>query len=129
LTDHLNGRHLLLLLDNCEHLVGACAALVEALLRGCPALRILATSREMLQVLGESAYRVPSLSVPDPARSVPPAELPAYAAVALFVQRSRDRRPDFALSARNAGVVANICVQLDGLPLLSLGSAAAAAVL
>ena len=93
LTDHLKEKHLLLVLDNCEHLVAACAALAEALLRACPHLHILATSREALEVAGEQRYRVPSLPVPDLAHLPPPERLAATAAVALFVARAQERRP------------------------------------
>jgi predicted ATPase len=117
LIDHLKGRHTLLVLDNCEHLLDACAALATALLRSCPQVRLLATSREGLAVAGESLYRVPSLSVPDP-KHLPPLELvPAYEAVRLFVERAQARQAGFNLTARNAGAVAQICAQLDGLPL------------
>ena len=117
LLAYLKDRHLLLVLDNCEHLVAACAEFVAALLQHCPRLRILATSRETLEVPGETTYRVPSLAVPDPAHLPDPEHLAAYAAVDLFVQRARSRRPDFTLSAQNAHAVAEICARLDGMPL------------
>ena len=117
LTERLKGRRLLLLLDNCEHLVASCAALVAALLRGCPEMRVLATSRETLRVPGERAFRVPALPLPNPDAPPDPVALPAYGAVELFLQRARDRLPDFALSAHNAGSVVAICARLDGIPL------------
>jgi transcriptional regulator with XRE-family HTH domain len=117
LADFLRERHLLLLLDNCEHLLAACALLASRLLRACPALHILATSREGLGLAGEQLYRVPSLSVPDPRHLPPPDLVGSYEAVRLFVARARDRRPDFTLSAQNARAVAQICARLDGLPL------------
>jgi predicted ATPase/transcriptional regulator with XRE-family HTH domain len=117
LVDHLKDRRQLLVLDNCEHLVEACAELASALLRSCPHLRILATSRESLAVPGETTYRVPSLAVPDLAH-VPDLEaMPAYAAVQLFVQRAQSRRPDFTLNIQNTRAVAEICARLDGMPL------------
>jgi non-specific serine/threonine protein kinase len=117
LIDHLQGRHALLVLDNCEHLVSACAELAAMLLQVCPHLRVLATSRETLEVPGETTYRVPSLGVPDLAHVPDPAQLARYAAVQLFVQRARSRRPDFSLSVQNAYAVAQVCVRLDGMPL------------
>jgi predicted ATPase/class 3 adenylate cyclase len=117
LTDHLKDRRLLLVLDNCEHLVAACATLAGALLRTCPHLRLLATSREALEVAGEQRYRVPSLPIPDLARLPPPEQLADSAVVALFVARARERRPDFALNEQNARAVAQVCARLDGIPL------------
>jgi predicted ATPase/class 3 adenylate cyclase/Tfp pilus assembly protein PilF len=116
-TDHLQNRALLLVLDNCEHLVGACAALVGTLLRAAPGLRVLATSREGLQVGGEQLYQVPSLAVPDP-KHLPPRELVgSYEAVRLFVARARAQRREFVLDERNSLVVAMVCARLDGIPL------------
>jgi len=117
LSNYLKEKSLLLVLDNCEHLVAACAALASALLRACPDLRILATSREALAVAGEHRYRAPSLSVPDP-RHLPPPELAgSYEAVRLFVERAAERRDDFTLTPGNARVVAEVCARLDGVPL------------
>ena len=117
LTAFLHQRQLLLVLDNCEHLLAACTDLVGALLRAAPDLRILATSREALGVTGEQRYRVPSLSVPDP-EQLPAVELvPAYEAVRLFVARAQERQVDFVLDAQTAPVVAAICARLDGIPL------------
>ncbi len=113
----LQPRRLLLILDNCEHLIGACADLAAALLGGCPYLRLLATSREALAVAGEHTYLVPSLAAPDPDHLPPLEQLPAYEAVALFLVRARARRPDLTVTAANAGAVAQICARLDGLPL------------
>jgi predicted ATPase/transcriptional regulator with XRE-family HTH domain len=117
LVDQLRERHLLLVLDNCEHLVGACAELAMALLQGCPAVRILATSREGLGVPGERLYRVPSLAVPPLGQLPPPSTLGGYAAVALFVVRAQERQADFVFTAQNASAVAQLCVRLDGMPL------------
>jgi predicted ATPase/class 3 adenylate cyclase/Tfp pilus assembly protein PilF len=117
LTEHLRRKDLLLVLDNCEHLVAACAALAHTLLQACPQVRILATSREGLGVAVERRYRVPSLTIPDP-RHPPPVELvESYEAVRLFVVRARARRQDFELTAANALTVAEVCARLDGIPL------------
>jgi len=117
LTEHLREKGALLVLDNCEHLVGACAALAETVLRRCPGVRVLATSREALAVAGERRYRVPSLPVPNLAHLPPPERLAEAAAVTLFVERARERRPEFALTAQNARAVAEVCARLDGIPL------------
>lgn len=104
LRDQCGGKSMALLLDNCEHLLPACTALAGALLRLAPALRILVTSREALGVAGECCYRVPPLSVPDPAR-LPSFELAgSYEATRLFVTRAQERRDSFAHSATNARV-------------------------
>ena len=117
LADWLEPRELVLLLDNCEHLVAACAGLVDALLAACPSLRILATSREPLHLAGEFAWRVPSLSLPDPKRLPPIERLTRYDAIRLFVERAASIRSGFALTDRNAAALAQVCHQLDGIPL------------
>ena len=104
LTRFIGGRRLLVLLDNCEHLLDACAALVVALLGGCPGLAVLATSREPIGVPGEVTWRVPSLSLADEA-------------IELFTDRARRARPDFYITADNAAAVTEICRRLDGMPL------------
>ncbi len=117
LVDYLLPRSMLLLLDGCEHLVEACAGLAEALLRSCPRLRILATSRERLNVEGESVWVVPSLSLPD-VQHLPPVEVVTqYEAVRLFIDRAAATEPSFALGAQNASAVALVCHRLDGIPL------------
>ncbi len=116
LEQYLAQKELLLVLDNCEHLVTACAELAERLLRSCPRLRILATSREALQVAGELSYRVPSLSVP-PEEAVDPEVLRGYESVRLFVHRATKIDPSFELGPENAADVAQICRRLDGIPL------------
>lgn len=116
----LASRRLLLILDNCEHLIGAVARLVETLLGACPHLRILATSREPLRVQGETVRRIPPLRVPGTdSKHVPPSldSLIEVPAVALFLDRARARQSDFALTPHNAEAVATICRRLDGLPL------------
>jgi predicted ATPase len=112
----LAGKELLLLLDNCEHLADA-APIVAELLRGCTRLRILTTSRASLRVSGEQEFAVSPLPVPDPTRLPTMAALADYAAVALFVDRAKRIRPEFALTPDNAAAVATICARLDGLPL------------
>jgi non-specific serine/threonine protein kinase len=112
-----NGR-VLLVLDNCEHVIQACADLTETLLRTCRNLSVLATSRERLAVVGELALSVPPLAVPDPNRvfgSLP--ELQQYPAVQLFVDRARAVVPSFALTRNNAKATAKVCACLDGVPL------------
>ncbi len=117
LESFLETRRLLLLLDNCEHLLDGVARLADSLLRRCPGLKVLATSREALRISGETTWRVPPLSLPRD-DGLPPVEgLTGYEAVRLFVERSRAGRPDFALSERNASAVLDICRRLDGMPL------------
>jgi predicted ATPase/DNA-binding SARP family transcriptional activator/DNA-binding CsgD family transcriptional regulator len=122
LVDDLSEKRLLLVLDNCEHLIGAAAQLADTLLSSCPHLRVLATSRETLGVEGELVWRVDPLSVPDAdpdLHRTPPAagELARYEAVRLFVERARLRSPHFHLTAENSGAVAQICRRLEGMPL------------
>jgi predicted ATPase/DNA-binding CsgD family transcriptional regulator len=124
LTDALSADAPLLVLDNCEHLIAAVAHVVDALLRGCPRLRILATSREALRVPGEVTWRVPSLSLPGI-----DAPLAESEAVQLFVDRVRLRQPAFALTDENAATVAAICQRLDGMPLALELAAARACIL
>ncbi len=107
----------LLVLDNCEHLADATAALMDALLPGCPELRILTTSREPLRVIGEVVWRVPPLTVPDVQRFQALDDLSACPAVQLFADRARAVRRDFSLTASNADTIAQICTLLAGLPL------------
>lgn len=117
LTDYLRNKELLLILDNCEHLLSACAQLVTTLLQACPHLCILATSREALDIPGEVPFRVPSLSIPD-ARQLPPLPLlTQYEAMQLFVERAEIIQPGFALTDSNAPAIAQICQRLDGIPL------------
>ena len=119
LASHLRGQRALILLDNCEHLVDASAHLAEHILRHCPHLSILATSREALRADGETVWRVPSLSVPHPERGVSlrVEQLTQYAAVRLFVDRATKANPSFAVTTENAAAVAEICSRLDGVPL------------
>jgi predicted ATPase/transcriptional regulator with XRE-family HTH domain len=117
LMRYLRGKRVLLLLDNCEHIIQACAELAEALLRACPDLRILATSREGLGVGGEVVWPVPTLHLPDPEAQVTPAELATFEAVQLFIDRAALVSLGFAVTAANAAAVRQICAQLDGIPL------------
>jgi predicted ATPase/DNA-binding CsgD family transcriptional regulator len=117
LKGYLRERRLLLILDNCEHLIGASAELAEALLRACPNLRILATSREALGIAGETAWRAPSLSAPGPGEPASVECLRAYEAVQLFEARAAAVRSEFRVTAENAAAVAQICRRLDGIPL------------
>lgn len=118
LSEYLADRELLLVLDNCEHVVESTAKLVDALLRACPALRVLATSRQPLGIAGESTYPVPPLPVPDRHELAPPPEaLAGYDSVALFVERARTAVPDFEITADNHSAVTALCQRLDGLPL------------
>ena len=122
LVDALGNKELLLVVDNCEHLVEATAQLVDALLDSCPRLRVLATSREPLGVGGEILWQVPPLSVPAKTGGRPDEEstvesLMRYEAVRLFVDRARLRLPTFQLTQENAWAVARVCRRLDGIPL------------
>jgi predicted ATPase len=122
IIDYLREKNLLLILDNCEHLVAACAQFADALLRACPNLRILATSREALNIIGETIYRLPSLSLPDvPHLTIDDAQLATvllqFDSVRLFVERAIAAAPGFAITNRNARAVARVCVRLDGIPL------------
>jgi predicted ATPase len=115
--DAMRHRRLLLVLDNCEHLVEACAQGADTLLRGCPGLTILATSREPLKIAGETAWPVPPLRVPARFETRNLDDLLACEAIQLFVQRAQSAAPAFALTDVNAGAVAEICTRLDGIPL------------
>ena len=122
LASFLRPKQLLLILDNCEHVVAACARLAESLLRACPQLRILASSREPLGIAGETAWPLQPLSLPDHWREIvagPDAieRLSKYEAVRLFIDRATIARPAFQLSNENVQTVAQICWRLDGIPL------------
>ena len=117
LQESLRDRRLVLVLDNCEHLVEACAEFADTLLHACPLLTILATSREALNIAGETVWPVPPLSIPAHAQTSSPDGLLRLEAVRLFVERARTALPAFVLSDANAAAVAEICTRLDGLPL------------
>lgn len=113
----LAPQRLLLILDNCEHVVASCARLSETLLHACPEVQILATSREPLRAEGELVWRVPSLAVPEAGHRMGVGEVAQVESVALFLERARARRPDFVLTAERASAVAEICRRLEGIPL------------
>ena len=130
LIDYLRGKQLLLILDNCEHLIESCASLVDQLLHTCPNLKIIASSREALGIDGETVYRVPSLSLPSAQGAIPAAvsksrevvdggmsEIIEYEAPRLFVERATKVEPHFRLTDTNAFFVIQICQRLDGIPL------------
>lgn len=117
LSNTLRAKRLLLLLDNCEHMIEACASLVSTLLQAAHELRVLVTSREPLDVPGEVVWNVPPLPYPEPERPKIVKDLESYEAVQLFVAEARLRKPKFFLSQKSGPVVAEICRQLDGLPL------------
>src|ERR1051325_4432681 len=102
LVDAVGSRAVLLVVDNCEHLVGACAGLAEHLLRACARLRLLATSREPLGVVGEAVWRVPSLALPDQGQPATAEKVAECGAIRLFVERARLVLTGFELSDRNA---------------------------
>lgn len=117
LSEWLRPKRLLLILDNCEHLVGACAALAADLLRTCPGVRLLASSREPLNVTGEQTYRVPTLSLPDSKQPQTAKNLTQYEAVRLFIERAQAVQPAFHVTDASAPAVAQVCWRLDGIPL------------
>ena len=117
LTDALKTRHLLLILDNCEHILPACAALASGLLRACPHVRLLASSREALNVAGEQTYRIPGLSLPDPRQAQTAEAVSRFEAVLLFLERAQAVQPSFTVTDSNAAAMAQVCRQLDGIPL------------
>lgn len=118
LIHSIGDKKMLLLLDNCEHLIEEAARLISDLLSACSRLKILVTSREALRVPGEWLYPVPPLDLPEEGASVKlEAGQANFSALTLFAERTRAVRPDFRLTAENVGAVAAICTQLDGLPL------------
>jgi len=127
LIGRLSGRELLLIFDNCEHLIADCARFAGALLASCPKLRVLATSRESLRVGGGHPWVVPALPLPRADAGL--AEIGANDAVRLFIDRVRWHRPELTLAAENAGAITQICRQLEGLPLALELAASRAAVL
>ena len=117
LAEQLAPRRLLLLLDNCEHVIATCAEVIVEILRSCPDVVVLATSREALRVQGETAWRVPSLALPDLNRLPDHDGLARQASVQLFCERASAAAPTFELTPANARTVAELCVGLDGMPL------------
>jgi predicted ATPase len=116
-ADYLADRTVLLVVDNCEHLLEPSAMLVDTILRAAPKVTVIATSREPLRAPGEAIFRVPSLAIPDPEHLPPLDDLRRYEAVRLFVERAEAASSGFALDETNAGDIARICLRLDGLPL------------
>jgi predicted ATPase len=129
LADAIGPRAVLLVLDNCEHLVAACAELADHLLRACARLRLLATSREPLGVVGEAVWRVPSLALPNQGQPAPVEQVARCEAISLFIERARLVLPGFELTDRNAPAVVQICRRLDGVALAIELAAARMAVL
>lgn len=122
LLDVLRGNELLLLMDNCEHVVSQCSELIETILGECPGIRVLATSREVLKVAGEKVWRVPSLQFPGEeaaqgSDSAEQASLLEYDSLRLFVERAAQIEPGFRIDARDIRATAQICRRLDGIPL------------
>ena len=115
-VDALRSRELIVILDNCEHVIESAAILAGQLVVGCPRVAIVSTSREPLRIAGEQIYRVPSLSLP-PADGRDAARMADSEAVRLFVDRASRQRPDFALDSDNCDAVARLCRRLDGIPL------------
>ena len=117
LIHFLRVKTTLMVLDNCEHLLDACAQLADKLLKNCPNVKILATSREALGIIGEALYQVPSLTIPEIHRIEPIENLNEYESIRLFDERAQLVQMDFALTTENAFSVAQICSRLDGIPL------------
>ena len=117
LNSYLDGKEILIILDNCEHLIGECAHTAEKLLRAHPKLKLIATSREALNCAGEQKYKVPSLSVPESDTSITPEQLTQYESVRLFIERALAMNVNFRVNENNAPALADICNRLDGIPL------------
>src|SRR5262245_17367470 len=117
LLAHARGREMLIVLDNCEHLLDAAARLAAELVRAAPGVRVIATSREPLSAPGEHVLPIPPLDLPSPDLGEPLGRLAQNEAVMLFVERAAAASGDFALTEENGGAVANLCRRLDGLPL------------
>jgi predicted ATPase/DNA-binding SARP family transcriptional activator len=117
LTSHLRSKFLLLIIDNCEQLINACAQIVDLLLKECPHLKIMTTSRESLNISGEHVHDIPPMVLPDPQKLSLLDLLVEYDGIRLFVERARSVDSNFALTDENASFVAQICFDLDGMPL------------
>jgi non-specific serine/threonine protein kinase len=117
LKTYLKSKELLLVLDNCEHLIRDCAQVTEQLLAACPRLRILATSTEALGLFNETSWQVPSLTLPEDEGALALSDLQGLGSVRLFAERARSTKPGFALDEKSAHSVAQICIRLDGIPL------------
>ncbi len=117
LNDFLREKELLLILDNCEHVISNAQIYAEALLRNCPKLKILVTSRESLNISGESVYDVPALSLPDAGKDFSAESIFEFESVRLFIDRALSVKPDFKVTGSNAALIVRLCLQLDGIPL------------
>lgn len=117
ICDFLGDEAALLVLDNCEHVLAACAELVSDLIATCPALQVVATSRQALGIAGETVYRVPPMAVPDLSRPLRAQDLAECESVALFLDRAGQALPGFQLTDSNAESIARLCVALEGIPL------------
>ena len=117
ITHYLKNKKLLLILDNCEHLIDACSEIVEQILKSTEDVTILSTSREALNIADEVAWRAPSLSLPENGKELSANEVNQYEAVQLFVARAKSKQPDFNISDQNSKAVLQICNRLDGIPL------------
>ncbi len=115
LIDYMRDKDLLLILDNCEHMIDACARLADDLLRSCPRLKILASSREALGIAGEVSFRVPSLKLPTLHPTLE--DLQQCESARLFIERARAVQPRFAVTSQNTAAISQICWRLDGIPL------------
>ena len=117
ITHYLKNKNLLLIFDNCEHLINACSEIVEQILKSTEDVTILSTSREALNIADEVAWRSPSLALPENGKELSANEVSQYEAVQLFVARAKNKQPDFNLSDQNSKAVLQICNRLDGIPL------------
>lgn len=117
LIQHLRGKRLLLVVDNCEHVIQGCARLIDPILRSCVDITFLATSRESLRIGGETVRRVAPLAVPDHAAQIDLDDLAQCEAVSLFLDRAKSAAPGFEMSVENAPSIAELCRRLDGIPL------------
>lgn len=117
LTEYLKEKEMLLIMDNCEHIINKCANLAELLIRKCPKIKIIATSREALNCQGEQTYRLSALSVPEQTSGITPEEIIQCESVRLFVERALTVNPGFRVTESNASALAEICRRLDGIPL------------
>ncbi len=117
LIQSLKSKNLLLVIDNCEHLLTACAQLVDAVIRGCPDVKVVASSREGLNIAGELTYRVPSLPFPEQGGAATAQTIVEYESALLFIERAQFHQPSFTLTDNNAASLAQVCHRLDGIPL------------
>jgi len=117
LIEYFQPKQALIVLNNCEHLVSACAQLTDRMLSACAGLKVLTTSRETLDILGETIWQVPSLTLPDAQVMLEPEGLCEFESIRLFVDRARSVKPGFTLSDQNGDAVVQICRRLSGMPL------------